>query len=145
MLTLWAVVANAEATAPEGRDFGAGLTLSSPTTLAALLETPEAFGEEPVLVHGRIADVCQKKGCWTILRDGDATVRVRFQDYGFFLPQDVQGQEAWVEGVVTVRTLSQKEARHYASESTGGDPDSIDGPQREVGFLASGVRVVAAP
>jgi hypothetical protein len=129
---------------PDGRDFGRGVTLTSETALASLLESPEAFEEEPVLVRGRIADVCQKKGCWTVLRDGDASVRVRFEDYGFFLPKDVQGREAWVEGVVTVRTLSEGEARHYEAESRQGDPDAIHGPQREVGFVASGVRVVPA-
>ena len=129
---------------PEGSDFGAELTLGKVRSLAAVLAKPEAFAQTPVLVRARIADVCQKKGCWTILRDGERSVRVRFKDYGFFLPKDIQGREALVEGVVTVRTLSEREARHYAEESRDGNPKSIHGPQREVGFLATGVRVLAA-
>ena len=130
---------------PEGEDFGAGITLSSAKPLAAVLAAPESFAEEPVLVRGRISDVCQRKGCWTILREGEKFVRVRFRDYAFFVPRDIQGREALVEGVVTVRTLSQREARHYAEETPGGKPETIVGPQREIGFVATGVRVLAEP
>lgn len=128
--------------APGGRDFGAGITLAEPTPLSQVLEQPERYAQEPILVRGRIAEVCQKKGCWTILQDGRANVRVRFQDYGFFLPKDCIGDEALVQGTVKVRTLSEDEARHYEAETRGGDPSRIRGPQREVGFVASGVRLV---
>ena len=50
---------------------------------------------------------------------------------------------ALVEGVVTVRTISEGEARHYEEESRDGDPGAIRGPQREVAFTASGVRLLA--
>ena len=129
---------------PPGRDFGAGLTLKQPTPLAEVVLTPERFEQKPVLLHGRLSDVCQRKGCWTVLQDGAARIRVRFQDYGFFIPKDSIGAEAFVEGTVKVEILSEKDARHYESESRSGDPDSIKGPQREVGFTASGVRLVTS-
>ncbi len=128
----------------EGRRFGAELTLASPTPLGEILAAPERFSQTRVLVSGRLTDLCMKKGCWTVLADGDAFVRVRFQDYGFFLPQDALGAQALVEGVATVRTLSEREAKHLAEESRDGDPDAIEGPQRSVEFIASGVRLVAA-
>ena len=127
---------------PSGENFGAGLTLQQSTELAEVVSAPERFEEQPVLLHGRISDVCQRKGCWTILRDGDAQVRVRFLDYGFFLPTDAAGAEAFVEGVVKVEVLSEKVVRHYESESRDGDPNGVTGPRREVGFVASGVRLV---
>ena len=130
--------------APEARDFGAGLTLSNETPLGEVLAAPERYGEEPVLVRGRLTDLCTKKGCWTVLTDGEAQVRVRFRDYGFFLPPDALGAQALVEGVADVRTVSEREARHIASESRGGRPEAIEGPRREVGFVASGVRLLPA-
>ena len=129
---------------PAGRDFGAGLTLTETTPLGDVLAAPQRYEAKPVLLRGRLTDLCTKKGCWTVLADGDASVRVRFQDYGFFLPKDALGKTALAEGVATVRMLSEREARHYASESRGGDPDSIVGPQRELGFVASGVRLLPA-
>ena len=130
---------------PEGRDFGAGLTLAQPTPLRRVVAEPERYEEGPVLLRGRLTDLCMKKGCWTVLTDGDAFVRVRFQDYGFFLPPDALGSPALVQGRAELRTLSEREARHIAAESRGGDPDAIEGPQRELGFVATGVRVLAPP
>ena len=124
-------------------DYGAGIALDSETPLATLLAEPERFTETPQLVRGRLVDICQKKGCWTVLADGQAQVRVRFADYGFFVPTDAIGRDALVEGVVTVRTLSEADAKHYAAESKHGDPDAIEGPQHEIGFLATGVRIHA--
>jgi hypothetical protein len=143
-----ALVVSAAATAeppsgiPDGRDFGAALTLDQPTALSTVVEEPERFAEQPVLVRGQIVDVCQRKGCWTVLRDGEAAVRVHFKDYGFFLPTDCAGEVALVEGVAKVETVSEEHARHYASESRLGDPSTIEGPRREVTFTASGVRLL---
>ena len=100
------------------------------------------WGERKVLVRGRVADVCQRKGCWTILQDGETRVRVRFKDYAFFLPTDCNGREALVEGIVEVKTLSEAMARHYEEESTDGAPEAVQGPRREVGITASGVRLL---
>ncbi len=127
---------------PAGKDFGAGLTLVRPTRVAEVVLAPEQFEKQQLLLHGQISDVCQRKGCWTILQDGDAHIRVRFRDYGFFLPKDATGAEAFIEGVVKVETLSEKAARHYEAESRSGDPESVQAPRREVGFTASGVRLV---
>ena len=127
----------------EARDFGAGLTLAEPTPLRDVVAAPERYADRPILVRGRLTDLCTKKGCWTVLADGDAHVRVRFRDYGFFLPPDALGATALIEGVAELRTLSEREARHLAAESRDGDPGAIDGPQRELGFVASGVRLLA--
>ena len=139
---LTAALVLAPGPAEAGDDFGAALTLDQPTALADVLANPERYAKEPVLIHGRLTDVCQRKGCWTVIQDAGAQVRVRFKDYGFFLPVDSTGREAFVEGVAVVETLSEKQARHQESESRHGNPDAVKGPRRQVGFTASGVRLV---
>ena len=150
---------------PAGQDYGAGITLADLSDFEDVLSQPEKYAGSPVLIRGRISDVCQRKGCWTVLRQGEEQVRVRFLDYAFFLPKDCSGKEAYVEGIVAVETLSEKMARHYASESRqeasesqqkasesqpeasdsrSEDPASIHGPRQVVGFTASGVRIVDA-
>lgn len=133
-----------DAAPPEAREFGAGVTLETPTSLGAVVSNPEDHVGQLRLLSGRLTDLCMKKGCWTVLAEGDRTVRVRFQDYGFFLPRDALGSRALVEGVAELRTLSESEARHLAAESRDGEPDAIDGPQPELGFVASGVRLLSA-
>jgi len=120
VLASFTAAAGAPSPIPAGSDYGAGLTLSETTPLADIVRAPETFAARPVLVRGRISDVCQRKGCWVVLRDGGDQVRVRFHDYGFFLPTDVAGSEAFVQGLVKLE-------------------------EREVGFTATGVRIVPGP
>jgi len=105
---------------PQGEDFGAGLTLERTTPLAEIVHDPARFAGERLLIHGEVTDVCQKKGCWVVIREGDAHVRVRFEDYGFFLPRDCAGAKAYAQGSVSGATPA------------GG----------EVTFTATGVRLV---
>jgi hypothetical protein len=137
----------ASATAPveipaEGRNFGAALTDQERTPIGEILRDPDRFADQTVMLKGRITDVCQRKGCWTVIAEGDDAIRVRFQDYGFFLPKDSVGVEAWAQGRVSVVTMSESEARHYEAESRDGNPSEIEGPQREIGFTATGVHLV---
>ena len=128
---------------PEAADgFGAELTLEKTTPLADVLANVERYEKQPVLIRGRLNDVCQRMGCWMVIQDQGAQIRVRFKDYGFVIPVDSIGREALVEGVVAIETLSEKQARHYESESRDGHPDSVKGPRREVAFTATGVRLI---
>ena len=128
---------------PAGEDFGAGITLSEISDLGAVVSDPAKYAGTPVLLRGRISDVCQKKGCWLVLGNGADQVRIRFADYAFFVPEDCRGKRAYVEGRVETETLSEREARHYAAESIDGDPAAIRGPQEVVSFTATGVRIVS--
>jgi hypothetical protein len=129
--------------APGGEEFGAGLTLEEVSFLREVVAHPEAWADRPVLVEGEVREVCQRRGCWMVLGDGEAEVRVRFQDYAFFVPKDAAGRHAYVEGRVGSERLSQEMARHYAEESASGDPSRIRGPQVVVSLTATGVRLLS--
>ena len=138
------VGAETETTLPAGVDYGAGLTLVETTPLREVVSQPELHADRTLLVKGRIRDVCQKKGCWMVLTDSEFRIRVRFADYGFFVPKDSNGKDAYVEGRAAVEEISEKEARHYEAEAIDGDPSKIHGTQRVVSFTATGVRLVSA-
>jgi hypothetical protein len=142
LLAALAVRAESNKELPSGTDYGAGLTLEVITPLHGVVSHPDAYADRTLLVKGRIRDVCQRKGCWMVLTEGESRMTVRFADYGFFVPKDSSGKDAYVEGTVTVEEISEKEARHYEEESTQGDPSKIHGPQRVVSFTATGVRLV---
>jgi len=144
LLLASAAGAEAERAVPAGVDYGAGLTLEGTTPLREVVNHPELHVDRTLLVKGRIRDVCQKKGCWMVLTDGESRIRVRFADYGFFVPKDSSGKDAYVEGRVAVEEISEKEARHYEAEAIDGDPSKIQGDQRVVTFTATGVRLVPA-
>ena len=129
---------------PRGEDFGAAFTLSEVSDFLDVVERTEAYAGREVLVRARISDVCQKKGCWMVLREGSTSVRVRFEDYGFFVPKDCSGKTAYVQGHVKREVLSEKVAQHYAEESSSGNPTKVRGPREAVSFIASGVRLISS-
>ena len=100
---------------PQGEDFGAGLTLVQATPLAEIIGDPASFADDTILIHGEVTEVCQKKGCWAVIREGDEHVRMRFKDYGFFLPKDCVGAEAYAEGSVSVEAASAGEVNFTAT------------------------------
>ena len=66
--------------------------------------------------------------------------RVRFKDYGFFVPKDIAGRYVIIEGEAFLQELSVEEQQHYAEEGEGGeDPEAITEPVSSYGFLAHGV------
>jgi hypothetical protein len=144
LISASAAAAEAERAIPTGDDYGAGLTLQEITPLHEVVSRPELHVDRTLLVKGRIRDVCQKKGCWMVLTDGESQMRVRFADYGFFVPKDSSGKDAYVEGRAAAEEVSEKEARHYEAEASDGDPSKVHGPQRVVSFTATGVRLVSA-
>jgi hypothetical protein len=94
--------------------------------------------------EGEVVSVCQMKGCWMRLSLPDEqTVMVRFKDYGFFVPKDISGSRVLVEGKAFVSEVDEEERRHMAEDA--GQPDSliaaIRGPEVQMGFEASGVRI----
>ena len=123
--------------------FGAGVQLGKSIPLETAAKQVKDLHGRTIRVDGLLKDVCRKKGCWTVLRDGKSEVRVKFRDYAFFVPRDAAGRRALVEGIVTAKTISEAEAKHYAEES--GDPESakdIKGPQKVLAFTAIGVEIL---
>ena len=129
LLAATAVGAETESALPAGVDYGAGLTLEETTPLREVVSRPELHADRTLLVKGRIRDVCQKKGCWMVLADGEFQMRVRFADYGFFVPKDSSGKDAYVEGRAAVEEISEKHQ---------------NGPVGQVKPVASSQRVVSA-
>jgi hypothetical protein len=124
--------------------FGAPLGSAEKVALADLVKSPDAWKGRVVRTEGTVAAVCQEKGCWMTMKTGETTVRVRFKDYAFFVPKDAAGATVTVEGLLEVKTIPEKTAKHYAEETPGGKPAEIKGDQQEFSFTASGVELVRA-
>lgn len=124
--------------------FGAGVNLERATPLADVVADPMKVHGRPVRVDGVMADVCTRKGCWMVMRDGDVEMRVRFKDYAFFVPRDSHERRVIAQGIITVEEQTEEAAKHYAEES--GHPEraaEIVGPQKVVTMVATGVEVFA--
>lgn len=105
--------------APSARVFGAAPNPAVPITrLGAIVEDPEPFRDRVVRTEGQIAQVCQRMGCWMELREGESgpAVRVPMAGHSFFLPRDVAGRRAVIEGRVALRELSADHRAHLEGE-----------------------------
>ncbi len=106
-----------EPTTETPRTFGQPLTVAELTALADITGNPEQFAGQTVKTEGEITQVCQRMGCWMEMREGDGpAIRVPMAGHSFFLPRDVAGQRATIEGQVALRELSAAEREHLESE-----------------------------
>ncbi len=106
-------------TADDGsRVFGHELTDGvEPVALSAISADPTSFSDRVVRIDGTIERVCQRMGCWMELRAENAEpVRVPMAGHSYFLPRDVEGRPATVEGRVRVAELSEGRRQHLEAE-----------------------------
>ncbi len=94
---------------------------------------------------GTIQETCIKKGCWMTLDAGmEDDMRVRFKDYGFFVPKEGQaGKRTVLRGMAYKSVTSVADLQHYA-EDAGKTPEEIAEITEEevaISFLADGVLI----
>lgn len=89
--------------------------------------------------------VCKNKGCWMKVRTADGDLmRIKFKDYAFFVPMDIDGKEVVFEGVAFRDTTSVEDLKHYAKDGGQSDEEiaAITEPEISTSFLADGVMIV---
>ena len=98
-----------------------------------------------IKIRAVAADVCQNKGCWMKVETADGSMmRIKFKDYGFFVPMDISGKNVIFEGLAFKDTTSVEDLKHYAMD--GGQTEeeiaAITKPEINTSFLADGVIVM---
>ncbi|MFQ5425345.1 MAG: DUF4920 domain-containing protein [Phycisphaerae bacterium] len=128
--------------------FGAQFEPNDAMPLSAAVAHVDEQAGKPVCVKAKIGEVCRKMGCWMLLTDGERDVRVRFTASekctdGFLLPRNAAGHEAYAVGMLKQETISEDDARHYASDDDkpAEEIEQIKGPQQVVTMLATGVMI----
>lgn len=93
----------------------------------------------------RVTSVCKNKGCWMTLElpEEEEDVMVKFKDYAFFVPKDIEQSEVIVHGKAYVTEVPVDEQRHYAEDkgATKEEIAAIVQPKRTLSFLADGVLI----
>ena len=90
----------------------------------------------------KVVDVCKMKGCWMNLDlNNNKQVMVRFKNYSFFVPKDIEGKEVIVEGKAFIDILTVDELKHYAFDAgkSKEEIDKIKEKKRIYSFEATGV------
>lgn len=126
--------------------YGAEFAVAEVTPASALLDDPASFVGKSVRVEGRVAEVCQKAGCWMVIAEGDKSMRVLMKDHAFAVDKQGSGRDCQVEGVVTTRELDPEWVEHLASESEkpGEMPEKKAEGNLVYELTATGVRMAKA-
>jgi hypothetical protein len=122
----------------DANHFGTAFTLDKSEPLSTVAERLKNE-KKTVQVSGKVESVCQTKGCWMVLEDGKVRARVFTKGHGFFLPKDIAGRNAVVEGELEQKTISEKFAKHLEEDKKGGDPSKVSGDQSELVMNATAV------
>jgi hypothetical protein len=97
-----------------------GVSMEASTLLADITADPESYEGQAIQIEGTVIDLCDSRGCWSLLSDGagsevrlkvnDGTVDFRsettFDEYaigeGAYEAQGEYGPQIWITGAVVV-------------------------------------------
>jgi hypothetical protein len=123
-----------------GKEISADGALN-PTEFLAKMEGKDSLA---VKIAANINACCKKKGCWMDLDlENGTTMKVRFKDYGFFVPLDSEGKNTIIEGMAYLEEVSEADRKHYAEDAgkTQEEIDAITGPKLAYTFIAEGALI----
>lgn len=130
------------------KSFGAAPSVEKLTTVDAkmLLTRPDAYNGKNLRITGTVSEVCTAKGCWLSLggpQDEGLFVKFICPIEGRLIPAEAVGKPAIVEGTVTVVSMSEEQARHYAKDggATEAEIAKIVGPQKRVTVASPSARI----
>ncbi len=125
------------------QEFGAAMPADGhPLSLNEAIASLEAGNlAADVKISGQITEVCQAKGCWMILVDGDVYARVTFYDYGFFVPIETSMQRSIVFGALSETVLTGEQAEHFAQDAGAQSTVKPAGDVKEYSIVAKSVQL----
>jgi hypothetical protein len=126
-----------------GQTIEAKGAISAPE-LASVMK--EKGGATDIKVQGTVQDVCQMKGCWMTMNVGEGEeMRIKFKDYGFFVPKDCSGKIAVMQGNAYYDTTSVEELVHLAVDGGMSEEEAkakYTAPELTLNFEAVGVIIM---
>lgn len=125
----------------EEKIYGENFEVSSPLSFAAASDSIMNTDSLVTQVSGTVNEVCQVKGCWLTMGEGENSMRVKFKDYGFFVPKDCAGKTAYLKGVMKKETVSVDEQKHYLEDAGASEEEiaAVTEDEVQLSFMADGV------
>jgi hypothetical protein len=119
-----------------------------PQAVGEVLNNLDAHTGKFIRVVGTVDAVCAHKGCWIEIKD-QSTAQKLFVHFtcpseGRLIPMEAAGKKAIVEGTLTVKEISEEDARHIKEEA--GAPreeiEKIVGPQKQITLNAPAAQIL---
>lgn len=126
----------------ENHYFGDTISEDGAVEVSQLMAMMNGQDSITVKLAGTVNSSCQKKGCWMKMDMGNGEeLRVSFRDYSFFVPKNLNGEKAVVEGTAYVDTLDVTFLKHLAEDAGKSEEEiaEITEPEISLNFTANGV------
>tara|TARA_R110002049_G_scaffold212675_1_gene383997 strand:- start:1072 stop:1530 length:459 start_codon:yes stop_codon:yes gene_type:complete len=103
----------------------------------------DQYKSKDIVLKAQAEKVCAQKGCWMTMKLEDKSVRIKFKDYGFFVPLSLAGKDIFIKGQMTKKKVSIKDTRHYLEDAGASKEEiaAVTKPSDEYHFEASGVKL----
>lgn len=123
--------------------YGDTISADGAITVEQLVAQMDGVDTLKTKVEGTINETCQMKGCWMTMAIADGSqMRVKFKDYGFFVPTEgAEGKTAVIEGMAFTDTISVDHLKHLAEDEGKSEEEiaAISEPEIGLNFEAHGV------
>lgn len=127
------------------KSYGEKITADGAMSIEAFAKAISVTDSLEAKVECEIITSCTVKGCWMDVKMPDGGVmKVKFYDYGFFVPKKgLEGKHAVLKGHATRETLDVATLRHYAQDAgkSKEEVEKITEPKYVLSFLADGVLI----
>jgi len=127
------------------KSYGAKITPDGAIGIEEMLKTMGDKESMDTKLDCEIITSCTVKGCWMDVKMPDGSpMKVRFVDYGFFVPkQGLEGKRAIMQGTASRETFDVATLRHYAEDAgkSKEEVEKITEPKYVLTFLAEGVLI----
>lgn len=127
------------------KTYGEAISADGAISTAELAKVMSEKTEYTTKVEGEVITSCAVKGCWMDMKMADgSTMKVRFKDYGFFVPKTgLEGKRAVIQGTATREVVDVATLKHYAEDAGKSKEEiaKITEPQNKLMFLADGVLI----
>lgn len=104
--------------------FGEPFTLAASVPASQIMADPAPHEGKAVRVTGELAEVCQKAGCWAVVRDDAGHAwRVTMKEHAFGIDKDTRGRACDVEGQLVKKVVDPAQVEHFKSEGSATNPE----------------------
>lgn len=124
--------------------YGDTISAEGAITAAELLAKMQGNDSVSAKVEGVVNSSCTVKGCWMKMDLGDdKEMHVTFKDYGFFVPKNLDGETAIIEGYAMTDTIDVDHLRHLAHDAGKSEEEiaTITEPEVGITYVATGVLI----
>ncbi|MEO8734084.1 MAG: DUF4920 domain-containing protein [Flavobacteriales bacterium] len=125
--------------------YGDSITANGALTMEEFAKATAHTDSLDTKVRAEIIGSCGKKGCWMDVKMADgSSMKVRFQDDGFFVPTSgLEGKEVVMQGHAVKAVTDVAMLRHYAQDAGKSEEEiaEITEPETNCNFTATGVLI----